>query len=1763
MSAQELLLRNREVEAHFSEVGGSLSSLRYRGKLLTVPGQRSFTEQILALNQDGAQVRELFRTLEFTPAPAAGGASLTFTTQGVAAFDWLKLRKTYTLAAEGALLTVTYRLENLDREPHAAGLWIQTFLRRSEEVGITTNTVFQPRPEGLAELVHPGSNVRADEWVIAPTHRWLAVMGNDDRTGAMLRFPPRLVSAYYSWFGLSRNLSTVEGFIRELSIPPGGSREFSLELECSGDIPSLLQKYQGEADMITETEGQEILLPKSYSGQIPEVSLLTPSSGVMPRSEAYFDVSGVRQYNQSIQSVILPAGHDPAHIAVFNLRNGVSDYEQPVPYMLQRTANEDWELLFLIPGCAPKGYYYTDIKDGRAYDKSNPKKVIELGRSTFAYRVEFDCRNPHPQEPARFAGGENLLHNGSFELKDPNKDWPEGFFWSSQTAPVRKNVHWVKSDLPGNGFCMLAQGREAPHRGGFSAFFLLDPGRKYTASALVKSDNPTTAYALFLLEFYDHDGKYMPEHKTYILSGKDSYDWKEASRTFFTPENAAVARLGFQTYAMEEQRLYIDNLKVTAEPITFIPKSKYDVLRDKLLNSAYAPLEYLERLSHETVSPHEKWFKPAAFVLPEILYLCQIGNTQECTDKRQIIELAQRLDLNYRFLPLLRKITNQRGYFGVLNPEYAPELEEYTLYQLENLPATPKLVIVQRIDFATQVQQRFVACLRQLQEQSAGILFLDCLNIPAELLGQKQPLPAGFLQVPAMRKTTAAADARICSVYQNGPARVACFTQGSSWYYLTNLRYFKALPENPDSTDCPAYYSRDFPYWEYLYLPMIKSLRWLAGQEPAAAFSGSSEETVIISAAERQNLRLKAVVKNLQRGIQSVQELPLDLQAGENNVSLDTSSWPGGAHVVEMQLLQSDGRIVDAAAVRVDTPETCLIPPLALPVPDRCFPLGQPLAFSLEIPVSEEQDTTVLCRVEDSDGRIVFQQERPAAPSQHAYTVPLQAPFTTLYRIFIQVLRGGRVLAERMEEVSRPAPQLDLTEVHGYFWGGNRETSKLLRDLGFDFLSIGWPQDNLSSGYIRNIANLNLYPSSIGSGDTLYKTSRTYRADAATDPVREPCFSDPERQERVREFILERVAKQQYKYYNCTHHFLGDEQFLGSTVCYSQHCLSAFRLELQKQYADLNHLNREWKREFKTWDEVTPVQLSELSDKTALAPWLDHKMFMAGVFAHQWLGKIRGYLREAIPGSTAGLSGTQIPGYSYDWTQLMQHIDFLAYYSGVQTKLVHDFAPPGFVSGQWGGGYVEIHVPREPYQKANQWSNLFQGANMMPNWHGSALNGDLTPTPNLKFYSDNLLELKRGIGKLVLSAPLVQPQVALLFSQPSLFAAMGTFGGNEWQSSQTAWNALLKDLKIDFKFIPYQEFARAIPEVKVVILPAAIALSEPQRQNLEAFMQAGGTVIADFAPGHYNEHGTLQAVAAGEIRPRATDLELAADARLGIPAVAGRFQVALPGEAVMQVKTVGKGRMITFNFLISAYQTVSLGGVGGETSTVKTGAEQLCQNLRTLVGGILNSSAVTPNCSIVDEQGKLFPCTTMLRSSGKNQVFGILQFDGSAKQNYIGKPESGRLVTVTLPVSGHIYDARNGKYVGQGNQFSTRVVTDLAQVFAILQDQAEVMKMDLEPVVAPGGTQRVRLRSGTGQQVFRLEVVHPDGSVLPWYSRNLLARDGQAEWSFQLAFNDLSRQGQYPLPGDQPAAAAPGTPWRIRASNVATGARSEKTFLLQ
>lgn len=133
------------------------------------------------------------------------------------------------------------------------------------------------------------------------------------------------------------------------------------------------------------------------------------------------------------------------------------------------------------------------------------------------------------------------------------------------------------------------------------------------------------------------------------------------------------------------------------------------------------PLDNLESISHDYVTPHEKWMKPSSFTPAEILYLPYLKGELESPKRRLIVELAQRMDLKYKYIPLLAKITHLgRGALGVIPPTCAPELEPYTLECLRQIKKAPKVILVQGLNFDKEVQKEFTEILADFQRRGAS-----------------------------------------------------------------------------------------------------------------------------------------------------------------------------------------------------------------------------------------------------------------------------------------------------------------------------------------------------------------------------------------------------------------------------------------------------------------------------------------------------------------------------------------------------------------------------------------------------------------------------------------------------------------------------------------------------------------------------------------------------------------------------------------------------------------------------------------------------------------------------------------------------------------------------------------------------------------------------------------------------------------------------------------------------------------------------------
>jgi hypothetical protein len=72
-----------------------------------------------------------------------------------------------------------------------------------------------------------------------------------------------------------------------------------------------------------------------------------------------------------------------------------------------------------------------------------------------------------------------------------------------------------------------------------------------------------------------------------------------------------------------------------------------------------------------------------------------------------------------------------------------------------------------------------------------------------------------------------------------------------------------------------------------------------------------------------------------------------------------------------------------------------------------------------------------------------------------------------------------------------------------------------------------------------------------------------------------------------------------------------------------------------------------------------------------------------------------------------------------------------------------------------------------------------------------------------------------------------------------------------------AWEHLLTDAGLQYDFLAYDRVvAEGVPrEYQVLILPACFALGDLEAQRLAEFCRRGGTLIADFAPGLFDQHG--------------------------------------------------------------------------------------------------------------------------------------------------------------------------------------------------------------------------------------------------------------------------------------------------------------------
>jgi hypothetical protein len=370
---------------------------------------------------------------------------------------------------------------------------------------------------------------------------------------------------------------------------------------------------------------------------------------------------------------------------------------------------------------------------------------------------------------------------------------------------------------------------------------------------------------------------------------------------------------------------------------------------------------------------------------------------------------------------------------------------------------------------------------------------------------------------------------------------------------------------------------------------------------------------------------------------------------------------------------------------------------------------------------------------------------------------------------------------------------------------------------------------------------------------------------------RDPSLSDPRWQQRIRARLSATVRAN--RPYHPLFYDLGDETGIADLAAYwdfdfSAASLAGFRRWLRHSYASLAALNREWDSNFAAWDEVQPMTTAAAMRRSDgnFAAWADFKAWMDSEFADS-LRIGTDAVHAADPGAVAAIEGAQVPGWGgYDYARLATAVDAMEIYDfGENVDIVHSLNPELILmTTSHGGGRAETH---------RIWREFLRGTRGLILWDDKnelAEQGSARWSAATRQFRD----LRSGIGTAIAGGRAQRDAIAILYSP----ASMRTQWMLDWQPRGDAWSRLdaaaqyddnaLRTAVGDFlhaiqriglqprfvtaELIDAGELARR--GIKVLVLPHAVSLGATEAQVIRRFVAAGGTVIADQAPGDFDQH---------------------------------------------------------------------------------------------------------------------------------------------------------------------------------------------------------------------------------------------------------------------------------------------------------------------
>ncbi len=453
----------------------------------------------------------------------------------------------------------------------------------------------------------------------------------------------------------------------------------------------------------------------------------------------------------------------------------------------------------------------------------------------------------------------------------------------------------------------------------------------------------------------------------------------------------------------------------------------------------------------------------------------------------------------------------------------------------------------------------------------------------------------------------------------------------------------------------------------------------------------------------------------------------------------------------------------------------------------------------------------------------------------------------------------GPELKASLESAGLHAVHLD-----GGKGGVSPETVKFLQETGFT----GYLDHGAAKGYLHLVS------------------PDVEKVQHQREPVARPhCLSDPATIQEMEAIIKKNVDAA--KTTKVVGYAFDDEISLVSftspcDTCTSPYCLPKFRKFLETTYKTVDGLNRQWGSSYKSFDEVSIVGAEKtrlanhpkLLNEWNLSGWVDSREFMDGVFADclKELVQFTNNLDPTRPAGYVGSGGTTAYG-GYDYEKVCKSIQWIeAYDIGGSDAIIRSLMPKNPRVQTWfDNGSIEKNKWFNWYYSAqgDRGQIIWPATNEVDPWFrpGEA-------RPDIQALKPMLVETQGDhLGKLLVGAEYATDGIAVYLSQPSIRASWFIDiipHGETWinrassynNANDTAhwnrygWMKLLDDCGFTYNFVtPSQVTAGELKKYKVLILDHALAMSEAEAKAIRQFAAGGGTVIADFLCGVFDEHG--------------------------------------------------------------------------------------------------------------------------------------------------------------------------------------------------------------------------------------------------------------------------------------------------------------------